>query len=209
VYLPRVSYDFQALFAEIVHHVSAPGPLGPRMARVIDWCEPRRPHPDWRRLRALDYDQDVPRLSRWLATALGEAPVSGRFQGLWFGLCNPVVDDEATADLYVIGSSRFDPTDIEWAVGADFRPEAGDLGSAALAGIYRIAYASADGLGNDAEYPLVLACGAMLARAALEVAPLAGPFGSVQGAAVGFDSGDFLFLGPFSGGRLRLDVRGG
>jgi hypothetical protein len=60
----------------------------------------------------------------------------GRFQGLWFGLCNPVVDGEATADLYVIGSSRFDPTDIDWAVDADYRPEAGDLESAALAGIF-------------------------------------------------------------------------
>jgi hypothetical protein len=204
-----VSYDFQALFAEISQQVSAPGPLGPRMARLIDWCEPRRPHPDWQRLRALDYDQDVPRLASWLASALRDAPASGQFQGLWFGLCNPVVDGEATADLYVVGSSQFDPADIEWAVDADYRPEAGDLGSAALAGVYRIAYASEDGLQNDAEYPLVLACGAMLARAALEAAPLAGPFGAARGAAVGFDSGDFFFLGPFSEGRLQLDLRAG
>jgi hypothetical protein len=55
------------------------------MARVIDGASPGGPTPT-RGGRALDYDQDVPRLSRWLATALGEAPASGRFQGLWFWL---------------------------------------------------------------------------------------------------------------------------
>jgi hypothetical protein len=55
-------------------------------------------------------------------------------------------------------------------------------------------------LGNDAEYPVGLAYGAMAACAALQSARLTGPFAHLLGAAAGFDSGDLLFLGSFSEG---------
>ena len=121
-------------------------------------------------------------------------------------VANPVLDGEVTADIYVAGSEHFAPSDIEWACEATFYPKRGRLESDALAGIYRIAYATKESVRNDAEHPLGLACGAMLARAALESISLRGPFRAVEGTAVGFDDGDLLFLGSFRDGRLQLNV---
>jgi hypothetical protein len=199
-------YNYPKLFNEIVRQVSASGPITSRMLAVIDECERQRPADGWKHLRELDYEQDGYRLSSWLTSALAEGPASASFKGLWFGLFNPVVDGDSSADIYVAGSAEFEPTGIDWACNSTFYPEGRYLESAVLGGIYRIAYRSDDGLGNDAEHPLVIACGAMLAKAALESITLRGPFRPVEGAAVGFDSGDFFFLGSFVGGKLKPKV---
>jgi hypothetical protein len=201
-----MGYDYDKLFDEIVRQVSADGSITARMLAVIDECERQRPHKDWMSLRAVDFDGDTPQLARWLASAFGEATASMKVKGLWFGLFNPVVDDEVSSNIYVAGSNSFDPSGGDWACDPVFFPKGRYFNSEVLGRIYRIAYAAGDGLANDAEHPLVIACGAMLARKALDAVTLTGPLSSVEGVAVGFDDGDLLQLGTFKDGKLDLDV---
>ena len=86
----------------------------------------------------------------------------------------------------------------------EFYPKSRYLNSKVLTAVYRLAYRSANALGNAAEYPLCLAYGAMVACEALESGRLSGPFANLLGAAAGFDSGDLLFLGSFSDGTFRV-----
>lgn len=128
---------------------------------------------------------------------------------MWFGLNNPVVDDRPTADIYVCASKKYETGSLDWTVGPVVCPESGYLNSRVLAAVYDLAFSSDAALGNDAEYPLVLAYGAMVARKALESVRLSGPFADLSGAAAGFDSGDFLVLGSFREGRLRAKIEAG
>jgi hypothetical protein len=92
---------------------------------------------------------------------------------------------------------------LEWA------GENSYLNSKILKSIYRLAYDRQDGLGNDAEYPLVLAYGAMAVIEALQQPPLPFALRSLQGVSVGYDGGDFLFLGEFRDGHFVTDVMAG
>lgn len=201
-------YDYKKLLKAIVDAVEGPGSFTSRMTLVIDECEAQRPHPHWSLMRTLDYDEKTAKLRSWIEGALSEQPTGFQLKGLWFGLNNPMVNGEATADIYVAGSSKFDEG-IGWASETEFFPERGYFDSDVLAKIYAVAYATRDGLGNDAEYPLVLAYGAMLARAALEWLAAAPALQDLEGAAVGFDSGDFLSLGGFENQRFKTAVRVG
>ena len=102
---------------------------------------------------------------------------------------------------------RFEPDDLsfDWACDPDWRPETGYAHSEILRAIYRIAYEGAS-LGNDAEYPLCLG------YAALVIRQLLNPTGQSlftnaavghTGVAVGFDSGDAVLLGRFSGDAIQ------
>lgn len=179
------------------------------MLSIITECESQCPHPDWSLLKKIDFNQDVASLDTWLSKAFSEASQATNFKGLWFGLFNPIYDEEPTADIYVAVKTEFDSEEIEWACEATSSPAARILHSKVLDAIYRIAYGKDCGLANDAEYPLVLAYGAMLAKAALEKAKFESPFDTLAGAAVGFDSGDSLFLGEFSGGKFVCNIRAG
>lgn len=205
-----MSYDYQKLFDAIVRAVSADGSLGHRMMAVVNECESQLAHKDWVRIRNIDFDADAARLEPWLMRALAEAPTPNSLRGLWFGLNNPLALGEVTADIYVAASKSFDETAADWACDADFFPSSGHLNSTGLASIYNTAYSSSNGLANDAEYPLVLAYGAMLARIAIESLNISQcPLPMLEGAAVGFDGGDFLFLGKVEDGLFRAHIRAG
>lgn len=204
-----MAYDYSALFVSIGAAAAGEGSLTERMHTLIAHCERQVPHRDWSRMRQIDYEADRHVLGQWLTTFFAEAPPSASFKGLWFGLNNPVVDDQPTADIYVSASTKYETGSLDWAVGPVFCPESGYLNSRVLAAVYDLAYSSDAGLGNDAEYPLALAYGAMVARQALESVRLSGPFANLSGAAAGFDSGDFLVLGSFLEGRLRARVEAG
>lgn len=204
-----MAYDYDRLFEYIVAAVSAEGPIAGRMRRLIASCEDQRPHPGWRALRQIDFTADEAKLGPWLTRAGAEAGAGAAYRGLWFGLNNPVVDGETSADIYLAASPAFESDSIDWAVDCTFYPEDRALNSVVLDGIYRHAYDTPGGLGNDAEYPLALAYGAMAACAALEAAALPAAFHELQGAAAGFDSGDFLFLGGFAEGRFQRSVTAG
>lgn len=204
-----MSYNYPILFKNIISAVAGAGSFTERMNALIAHCKSQIPHPNWDRFREIDFDADSGALKHWVRTACSEADPSSSFKGLWFGLNNPVIDDEPTADIYVAASPSFSQGTIDWAIGATFYPEKGYLGSRVLGSVYRLAYADNASLGNDAEYPLVLAYGAMATRAALEAIALYGPFADLSGAAAGFDSGDCLFLGTFEEGRFCVNVQAG
>jgi hypothetical protein len=204
-----MSYDIQILFQSMMASVAAPGTIAQRMHKLIDECERQLPHPDWAHIRRIDFDADAPALREWLADAWREGAVHEGHQGLWFGIFNPIVDDEPLTDIYLASSPSYDDDDVEWNGKIDLRDGVSFLDSAVLADIYRIAYGSKDGLGNAAEYPLALAYGAMAASSALAQHRLAPELGALRGAAAGFDSGDALFIGVFDNLRFIRQVRAG
>lgn len=204
-----MKYDYSLLFEKLIQEVRSDASFQNRMLGVIAECEAQCPHPDWNLLRKIDFDQDVSSLHTWLVKAFSEASLSTNFKGLWFGLSNPVYSEGPTADIYVAASPEFESGDVEWACNSTFYPEEGPLHSKVLEAVYRIAYDNEGGLANNAEYPLVLAYGAMVAEAALEQVKLKPPFNTLVGAAVGFDSGDLLFLGEFSNGKFICNIQAG
>lgn len=184
------------------------------MKGLIDQCEKELAHPDWRKLRQIDYG-DLTALRHWLETPFRVEPPTVPLKGLWFGLFNPCdADGTPTADIYVSGSERFDPDpdSNEWACGPDWWPDSRYANSAVLAEIYRIAYGSdpnandaAEKLGIHAEYFLCLGYGAFALQALLNVVDPSLILGTAPslGIAVGFDADDFILLGELTPAGLR------
>jgi hypothetical protein len=201
------------MYEWVVRELARRRPVAVSMSHLIDQCERVRPHPDWAHLRGLPY-AELSALITWIQEPFRKDSPQVPLKGLWFGLFNPCPDGLTLADIYVCGSERFDPDSpsASWAVGPAWWPEGRYANSAVLADIYRIAYRAGSRkaeqkgcLGNDAEYPLVLAYGAFAVRALLgAVKPqlLLGKAKSL-GIAVGFDSGDFVLLGELTDGGLR------
>jgi hypothetical protein len=202
-----VSYDITELWELIVTLVAAPGNIAPRMQKLIDYCAAAIPHDQWTKLRYIDYDAESSSYLEWLtdltAAARGQSP-----KGLWFGLVNPVRNGSATLDLYGATSTEYDSNGLVWAERIS-RSTRCFAGSRVLAEIYSCAYGAENSLENDAEYPLGLGFGAMIARSILEASPLTAPLDQIAGAAMGFDSGDVLYLGEVFGGRFNARVRAG
>jgi len=121
---------------------------------------------------------------------------------------NPVREGKVTLDLYGATCTEYDPSGLAWARSMN-RSTKRFAGSRVMAEMYSSAYGGANALENDAEYPLALAFGAMTACSILAAGPLTGPLHQIEGAAVGFDSGDFLNLGEVRDGRYIANVRGG
>ncbi len=204
-----MAYDYPRLVRKIVDVVSIDSSVTDRMNALISECEAQRPHPHWNQMRQVDFDADNVRISNWLSSAFEAANDHPPACGLWFGLVNVELAGTESAEAYVAASSAFEATSIDWAAHVERVGEDNYLGSSVLRAIYAQAYGSADGLRNDAEYPLVLAFGAIAARSALMEAYLPSTLKSVRGAAVGFDSGDFLYLGEYSRGKFASHVRAG
>ncbi len=196
-----MSIDLAEAHGWAAAEVASGRPIDESMRRLIDKCSAAVAHPDWAELRQLPFEDLAPLLA-WIERPFRREPPGGDLQGLWFGLFNPVYNRAPVADIYVCGSTRFlaDPHDNDWAVGPDWWPEDRYAASEMLAAIYRVAYREG-GLGNDAEYPLCLAYGALAVRDLLHgigASVVYEAVGSV-GVAVGFDSGDFLLLGRVTG----------
>jgi len=191
--------DLAAAHGWIVDELRAHRPIEVSMHAVIDRCTAARPHRDWAVLRDLEYG-DVRGLVHWLAMPFQTEPHPRPLKALWFGLFNPILDGEESADMYVCGSERFtpDPASNSWSVAPDWLPRSRCAESHILRNIYRIAY-SRNGLQNDAEYPLVLGYAVFAVRNLLATADAPLILGSSPslGVAVGFDSGDFILLGRF------------
>jgi hypothetical protein len=184
----------------VVKEIASRRSLRESMDRVIAKCSKGHPHHDWEKLRALPYE-DLDDLREWIEKPFRLEPSKKKLKGLWFGLFNPVYERDPVADIYVCGSTRFDPSPVDnsWAVGPDWWPENRYARSSVLARVYKIAYRK-DGLGNNADYPLCLAYGGLSVRELLracEPSMILGSSGSL-GVAVGFDSGDFVLVGEMT-----------
>jgi hypothetical protein len=201
-------HDIRKLFATIIEAVSQVGDIKPRMHAVIAECAAQKPHADWQTFRDLDYGVDTERLKHWLSDAYRDEAAT-LFKGLWVGLVQLNCDGKRVADAYLAAAPEFEAGAIDWTDGLKWAGEDSYLNSKILESIYRLAYDGRGGLGNDAEYPLVLAYGAMAAIEALQQPALPFALRSLRGAAVGYDGGDFLFLGEFRDGRFVRDVKAG
>ncbi len=204
-----MGYDYQLLFEKIIQSVSENGSVTDRVHAVIAECERQVPHPHWGNMRRIDFEADNSRLKNWLPSLFQDSTQSRRAKGLWFGLFTTGESGKEAAEIYVATSSSYDAKSIDWATETGQLAPANYLGSHVLRDIYSEAYRTHGGLGNTAEYPLVLSFGAIAARIVLEDSALTRKLSNLQGAAVGFDSGDFLFLGEFVQGKFVLGVRGG
>ncbi|CAE6804307.1 hypothetical protein [Paraburkholderia nemoris] len=206
-----MSYDYARLVEKIIEVAAADGTTTQRMLEVLEECARQKPHPDWALFSEINFEADSIRIERWLSTAFGSQRTHNVVRGLWFGLVNLGDDRSATVDVYVGGSPRFDADVIAWASEVLPVDARNYLGSEVLHEIYKQAYREAKGsLGNHAEYPLALAYGAIVAIQALRVeAGLPFALTSVVGAAAGFDSGDFLFLGTLEQGHFHRSIQVG
>jgi len=196
------------------------------MGRIIDMCAKLKPHPDWPAFAALDYESDVRHLGTWLDQTFRVSEPPAATTGLWFGLFNPVENEEPTADLYLAGGHA-EPDDADWLYDLDWRP-GGRAHSVVLDAIYRLSYPpglltsasseaeksayeseAAKKLGNDAEYNLCLAYGVFAIEALAEGdrAATLSHGGVERRIAVGFDSGDFVVLGSSSVGGFARKSR--
>lgn len=200
-------YDYQKLFAVIAAAITDKGSIHARMLAVIDECESQQPHSDWALFRGMNFESDTSKIGTWLSRAFDAGESSVEMHGLYVGLIQQAIDGEVTANAYAAVSPEYDPTSIDWAFEVEQVGKQNFLDSDVLATIYRHAYSRDTGLGNTAEYPLVLSYGAMAAKLAIDDANLPKSLRGLRGAAVGFDDGDFLFLGEFDGGKFKANVR--
>lgn len=199
-----MSLDLAKMHGLVVRELASKRSLRESMDRIIERCLKGHAHEDWEKLRALPYD-DLDNLRKWIEKPFLDEPPRKVLAGLWFGLFNPVYVKKPVADIYLCGSTRFDPSpeDNSWAVGPDWWPEDRYAHSSVMASIYKVAYCE-DGLGNEAEYPLTLAYGGLAVRDLLRGAEPSVFLGSSLslGVAVGFDSGDFVLIGELNKGGL-------
>ena len=202
-------YDIAELFARIVSLVADERPISVRMQSLIDYCASAHLYPSWPMLCDISFDADTSRAVRWLSGFAKGAPPALKARGLWFGLNNPIVDGMPGADIYVASGPYYASDNIDWALELNYAPPARYLRSQVLSEIYAISYSGVDPLGNDAEYPLNLAYGGIITAYALSAFKLPPPLDQVAGAAMGYDSGDCLYLGEFHDGTLKLAVRAG
>jgi hypothetical protein len=119
-----------------------PLPVASGMGQWFDYCDKVAPDQAWlwKRLRRLDFEKDVENLSKWLKRLVKKEPPSDNVNGLWFGLYNPVLDDgKASCQMYVSGSSVFDPgsDSNEWVCQSSWTPKGRYSRSQVLTDLYR------------------------------------------------------------------------
>lgn len=165
------------------------------MARLLRFCEREHRHPAWEAFHDLDFGEELARLEGWLTACLRAEPPPTTTTAFLFGLFNPVdAAGQKTADLYVAGSPGYWPA-LRYAA------------SQALEDIYLRAHDDPGELGEEAEYPLVLGYGALVAAHLCRTLP---PALLLAGAAerpvlVGFDDGDQLQIGVVEARGLRIN----
>ena len=108
--------DLEAMFARsarmIAEVASGPRPIATGMGQWFDYCEEVAPEQGllWKRLRELDFEKDARGLSKWIERLFNNETPPDSINGLWFGLYNPILDDdEPTCQMYVGGAAGFDP----------------------------------------------------------------------------------------------------
>ena len=192
-----MSLDFDKTLKAIQACLGNDNSISENMGRVIGISEEDTPHQDWELLRELDYSKTED-MVKWLSDVLSAERAGFAIKGLYFGLFNPIVNEKATADIYICGSSKYDEDDIdEWACDPEYWPEGRYANSSILNDIYRISYGKDGGLGNDAEYPLCLAYGCFLVKYLIDnidQAIIKAVCADDFAVAVGFDSGDYIVV---------------
>ncbi len=185
--------DFYYFIQEIV---ADDLPLLDSMLKLIKLCEDNVPGNHYPQLRNLDYHGDVQSLTHWLRQLLSDKPPPDTIKAFWFGLYNPVLDDDnPICQLYISGSTQFGENDLsgDWAVWQEdsYIPEGRYANSDVLATLYRVTEHT------DAEYITNLGYACLAVCQMCEALPPDLMLGSTtrRDVAVGFDSGDPLLVG--------------
>jgi hypothetical protein len=190
-------------FEDVVSTVRSAASVRDGFSAIVDVCAERWPAEDWSRFRALELEPDVARLRRWLESLLVDNPPGTDARVLWFGVCNPIRDGRAAADLTVRGFAG-DPerAAISW------EPANAEARSSALAHIHALvgARGAAEDDEADAEYALCLAYAGLAVRTlASELAPeLFLGHATRRELCFGFEDGDVVRLGTIANDGLRL-----
>ena len=217
-YEQHVQYRPEWPFEQVVSIVQSARSVSVGFSAIIDRCVEHWPHQNWAQFRALQLEPDIARLKCWLTSLLAADPPRADARVLWFGLCNPIREDQPTSNLTVCGFAA----DPQHAGPIMWQPKGRDAGSEVLAQIYALAYAEeqctrAGGIleeddeddpsfGSDAEYALCLTYAGLVVRTL--ASELAAELFLAQAAErelfVGFDCGDAIRLGTITKSGLRL-----
>jgi hypothetical protein len=195
--------DSSRIYALIYHLLEQDDPLQRKMQELIAACEGRNPEGDWRPLKDLDFEREIPRLrDQWLAAVFTtRPPVNDGVTGLWFGLFNPIYDGGAVADFYVAGGvAETEDENADWASAPKYFPEGRYAHSEVLAAIYHIVEAHDSALGRKAEEYVCLGYVAFVVQELLrdvDTKLVVTDNGFVR-VAIGWDSGDALYIGTLT-----------
>src|SRR5688572_5015660 len=137
-----MSFDFAKAANYTEKIVKSASSVRRGMSQLLDYCESNLPNSVWASIRQLDLEGDAVTLHIWLEKVLASEPPSQEINAFWFGLFNPIRNGEASCDLYISGSTKFDPQDEtgEWETWDDnsYLPERRYANSHVLNGIYRL-----------------------------------------------------------------------
>ena len=168
------------------------------MEVLLAHCEKRNPHPGWKAIARLKFEEDISAIESWLADTLRREPPPASIACFWVGIFNPVNSNgEATCAFHLAGTNSFDPKDKsgDWLCDYTFNPSGGVAKSGVLDFLYKQAYRQG-GPGNFAEYEVGLGYTALAIRELCKKVDRKLLLGNAKtrGVAVGFDSGDFVVL---------------
>jgi len=160
----------------------------------------------WENLEGLDVEEDLERQAEWLGALLKSEPPPKSIRAFWFGIFERSTGKnlEGLATLYACGSERYDKDkryDFDWAVNPRWFPDGRYTQSATLDAISREANQTKSSELREALFFLTHGYAALLVRFAVGAIPtetLACLGRKKRPLAVGFDSGDGLFVGSVS-----------
>ena len=194
--------DIGAAFDETLRIVTTAQSMDEGMNALLDYSAAVYPSPIWATLKTLDHQQDAIGIRTWLEGVLTAEPPPSHVKAFWFGIYNPVVDEEESRGLYMVGSTApYSDDDPGWACWNDDSYLSDDryTPSTVLSDIYKAINAD-DNLIPFGEYTLILGYASLaVAEAIREISPSLFFGGSASNerldVGVGFDDGDYLLLG--------------
>ncbi len=191
--------DISAAWDEIVRITFSASTVADGMSALIDYTAQTQPSTEWDELRSLDYQGDALALRGWLAGVLADEPPASDVKAYWFGVYNPVVDDEASCGFYVSGATEdYTPDTLDWACWMEgtYLPQGRYAPSQFLPALYRTAQ-GVEGAELLGEYTLCLGyvwLAVMAMARSLEPRLFLGS-AEERPIAAGFDDGDNILLG--------------
>ena len=199
-----MSINIGEAYDEMARIVASEMSIEEGVVALIDGCAARCPDNIWESLRTFDFAADIAALHAWVAQTVSYEPPAKEINAFWFGLFNPILEDGAdSCCLYISGSTRYSPTDVDSFVWKDdsYLPTAKYADSKVLKDIYRSTQDPSKGeCGILAEYMLCLGYSALVLHDFFRSADTKLTLGeSVERiVVVGFDAGDYIELGKIN-----------
>lgn len=187
------------------------------MKELIQLCEQECPGPVWAEIRAINFDENVELMKNWVTRVLAKERPASNIKAYWFGIYNPSLNGHVSCDLYLSGSTTFNPTEKsgDWACvnGTSYFPSLRYANASVLDVIYSLTQHRTSSIfpencrwkggcsGSNGcwfgEYVLCLGFAGLVVNEICETIwkPIMATSNEPQAVAVGFDSGDFIILG--------------